>query len=196
MRNLSAVVLAMFLLTLTAIAVHKLTDEVKTLNNQITALKQRTKALKKENAELRASTAELNTQKRASEGIIKRQEQLIKQFEQEIKALKRRLNNIKMLDVTATYYTPHCAGCNGITKTGIDVRDSVYTAQGYRIIAVDPALIPLGTVVTVKTPYNTFKAVVADTGGAIKGRRIDILVSTKGEAIRKGKVRAKVVWQN
>lgn len=196
MRNLSVVVIALLLLSSAAIAVHKLTGEVRALNNQVSALKQRTKALKKENAELWARTAELNTQKRTSEATIKRQEQLIKQLEQKIKTLKGRLNSIKMLDVTATYYTPHCVGCNGITKTGIDVRDSVYTAQGYRIIAADPALIPLGTVVTVKTPYNTFKAVVADTGGSIKGRRIDILVNTKGEAIRKGKVRAKVIWRN
>lgn len=87
---------------------------------------------------------------------------------------------------SATYYTATCAGCSGITAGGTDVRGTIYKA-GMRVIAVDPTVIPLGTVVRVTTPYETFTAIADDKGGAIKGKKIDILVSTVGEAVKKGR---------
>lgn len=87
----------------------------------------------------------------------------------------------------ATYYTARCDGCSGITKTGIDVRNTIYSESGLRVIAVDPSRIPLGSVVEVSTPYGTFKAVAGDIGGGIKGGRVDILVATKDEARSKGR---------
>src|SRR5690625_436797 len=54
------------------------------------------------------------------------------------------------IEATATFYTAQCAGCSGITKTGYDVRQTVYSESGRRIIAVDPSFIPLGSIVRVK----------------------------------------------
>jgi 3D (Asp-Asp-Asp) domain-containing protein len=96
------------------------------------------------------------------------------------------------LNVEATYYTALCdTGCTGVTATGIDVRQSIYH-DGLRIIAVDPAVIPLGSVVEVIAGGQAFKALAGDTGGAIKGNRIDILVGTKEEARNLGRTSASV----
>lgn len=88
----------------------------------------------------------------------------------------------------ATAYTSQCDGCIGITKTGIDVRNTIYNEKGQRIIAVDPNVIPLGTLVEVRLKNGQiFVAEAADTGGAIKGKRIDILVETKKQAYQFGR---------
>lgn len=98
----------------------------------------------------------------------------------------------RKITVEATYYTADCKGCTGITKSGVDVRDTVYY-EGRRIIAVDPEVIPLGTEVIVRTDNGEeFEATTQDIGSAIKGRRIDILVETKAEANRLGRVEAEV----
>jgi len=93
----------------------------------------------------------------------------------------------------ATFYTAFCpTGCTGITAMGFDVRNTIYH-EGKRIIAVDPNVIPLGSVVKVTLANgDSFEAVAGDTGGAIKGRRIDVLVATRDEAYRHGRMTAKV----
>ncbi|WP_188207374.1 G5 and 3D domain-containing protein [Alkalibacillus aidingensis] len=89
-------------------------------------------------------------------------------------------------EFTATKYTAFCpSGCTGITATGVDVSDSIYY-NGMRIVAVDPEVIPLYSIVEVKTPTETFEAIALDTGGAIKGHKIDILVDSHQEAMRWG----------
>lgn len=66
---------------------------------------------------------------------------------------------------TATGTTPHVGGC-----------------------AVDPKKIPLGSYVKINgTVYHA-----EDTGGAIKGNRIDIVVETHKEALEKGKYEAEL----
>lgn len=87
------------------------------------------------------------------------------------------------MTVEATYYTAGCKGCSGITYTGVDVRDTIYNSAGERIIAVDPNVIPLGSKVLIEG--TTYRA--SDIGSAIKGKRIDILVSSKKEAKRNGR---------
>ena len=93
----------------------------------------------------------------------------------------------------ATFYTAFCpTGCTGVTATGVDVRNTIYHA-GKRIIAVDPNVIPLGSLVRVTLKDGTsFEATAQDTGGAIKGNRIDILVDNRDEAYRLGRQSVKV----
>ncbi|WP_068986580.1 MULTISPECIES: G5 and 3D domain-containing protein [Lysinibacillus] len=90
--------------------------------------------------------------------------------------------------VTATAYTPYCNGCSGTSATGINLRSS----SGLKVIAVDPSVIKLGSKVWVEG-YGT--AIAGDTGGAIKGNKIDILVQTEAQASNWGvrKVRIKVL---
>lgn len=77
----------------------------------------------------------------------------------------------KQINAKVTAYTPYDAGCNGVTATGTTAKKGV--------IAVDPKVIPLGTKVYIPG-YGV--AVAADTGGAIKGNRVDVCYATKSEA--------------
>lgn len=90
--------------------------------------------------------------------------------------------------VEATAYTPYCAGCSGISAVGVNLRAN----PDLKLIAVDPRVIPLGSKVWVEG-YGY--AVAGDTGGAIKGNKIDILVPTKSQAYSWGRkqVRIKVL---
>ncbi|WP_186321329.1 3D domain-containing protein [Bacillus sp. FJAT-22090] len=92
----------------------------------------------------------------------------------------------------ATHYSAFCnTGCTGTTAYGYDVKNTIYE-QGYRVIAVDPKKIKLGSLVEVKTSYGTFKALAGDTGGNIKGFRIDILVESDKVAYSLGREKVQV----
>ncbi|MDN4608867.1 G5 and 3D domain-containing protein [Sporosarcina highlanderae] len=87
--------------------------------------------------------------------------------------------------VTATAYTAQCNGCTGKTATGIDLRSN----PNLKVIAVDPKVIPLGSKVWVEG-YGY--AIAGDTGGAIKGKKIDLHVPTKAAAYNFGRRQVKV----
>src|SRR5699024_11059205 len=53
------------------------------------------------------------------------------------------------LKVEATAYGPDCVGCSGFTATGMDVRPESNGGKVPKVIAVDPTVIPLGSVVKV-----------------------------------------------
>ncbi|MFI8574262.1 3D domain-containing protein [Rossellomorea aquimaris] len=88
-------------------------------------------------------------------------------------------NVVKEVNVTATAYTAYCEGCIGITKTGVDLIEN----PNARVIAVDPSVIPLGSKVYVEG-YGYARA--EDTGGAIKGKRIDIYMEKEKDALKYG----------
>ena len=79
------------------------------------------------------------------------------------------------LNVVATGYTPGDPGCTGITYTG--------TKASRGTIAVDPKVIPFGTKLYI--PGYGY-GVAADTGGAIKGNKIDLCYETRAEALNWG----------
>lgn len=87
--------------------------------------------------------------------------------------------------VTATAYTAYCNGCSGTTATGLNLRAN----PNMKVIAVDPRVIPLGTKVFVEG-YGY--AVAADTGGAIKGYKIDLFMQSKADAYRWGRKKVKI----
>lgn len=70
---------------------------------------------------------------------------------------------------------------------GIDVSNTQFSG-GRRIIAVDPRIIPLGTTGRLTLANGqSFAVVAADTGGAIRGNKIDVLVASESEARRLGR---------
>lgn len=91
----------------------------------------------------------------------------------------------RTLTVTATAYTAQCSGCSGVTATGINLNNN----RNMKVIAVDPSVIPLGSRVHVEG-YGT--AIAGDTGGAIRGNKIDVHVPTKAEAKRWGRKQVKI----
>lgn len=95
----------------------------------------------------------------------------------------------KEMTVTATAYTAYCNGCSGVTATGLDLRAN----PNQKVIAVDPSVIPLGTKVHVEG-YGT--AIAGDTGGAIKGSKIDIFMPSKKDALNFGRKTVKIKLLN
>ncbi|MBV9440319.1 MAG: DUF348 domain-containing protein, partial [Candidatus Eremiobacteraeota bacterium] len=80
------------------------------------------------------------------------------------------------LGMVATAYTAVSAGGSGRTALGM--------RAGQGVVAVDPAVIPLGTKMYIPG-YGP--AVAGDTGGDIRGRRIDLGFDSYSEATRFGR---------
>ncbi len=111
-----------------------------------------------------------------------------------LKAKEESKNNAQSakreLTVVATAYTadPSENGTYGgrvLTAMGHDLTAN----PNMRIIAVDPKVIPLGSKVWVEG-YG--EAIAGDTGSAIKGNRIDVLMGSKSKAMNWGRQTVKV----
>jgi 3D (Asp-Asp-Asp) domain-containing protein len=85
------------------------------------------------------------------------------------------------MTVSATAYC-----IEGTTKSGMQTRVG--------IVAADPAVLPIGTVISVDglTGRHNRTYTVADTGRAVKGREIDIFMDDCAAAKRFGRQRARV----
>lgn len=84
----------------------------------------------------------------------------------------------KIIDVKATAYS---FNVGNITASG--------RHAAYGVIAVDPRLIPLGSKLYIEAPDGSWTygfAIAGDTGGAIKGNRIDLFYNTVSECISFG----------
>lgn len=90
----------------------------------------------------------------------------------------------KEMYVTATAYTP--GDSFHITAAGYNIRKN----PNMKLIAVDPRVIKLGTKVWVEG-YGI--AIAGDTGGAIKGHKIDVLLPTRSKALQWGRKTVKIV---
>ncbi|MBQ7096643.1 MAG: G5 domain-containing protein [Clostridia bacterium] len=99
----------------------------------------------------------------------------------------------RVLTLNATGYDASSCGKSpshpgyGITATG--------ARAVYGVVAVDPSIIPLGSRLYIETADGSFiygTAVAADTGGAIKGNRIDLCFNTRQEALNFGRRQVKV----
>ncbi|MDA2431339.1 cell wall-binding protein EntB [Bacillus cereus] len=120
--------------------------------------------------------------------------QEIAKAKEEERAKEVSKNNIQSakreLTVVATAYTadPSENGTYGgrvLTAMGHDLTAN----PNMRIIAVDPKVIPLGSKVWVEG-YG--EAIAGDTGSAIKGNRIDVLMGSKSKAMNWGRQTVKV----
>lgn len=103
-------------------------------------------------------------------------------------------NNTSLGTFDVTYYSAYDGTQVGITRGGTNMANgNIHTSDGYRIIASDLSVIPLGTIVRVTTGNGeSFLAKVDDSGGAIVGNKIDIAVSSPEEAYRLGRGTATV----
>lgn len=94
-------------------------------------------------------------------------------------------------DVTVTHYDccVECCGKNdGITASGVQATPGV-------TVAVDPAVIPLGSDVLADYGDGELHYYRADdTGGAVKGNHIDLCVGSHEEALQLGRRTATVYW--
>ncbi|MEH7249368.1 3D domain-containing protein [Neobacillus niacini] len=88
------------------------------------------------------------------------------------------------LYVNSTAYSYQSAG--NFTAMGYNIREN----PNMKLIAVDPSVIPLGSRVWVEG-YG--EAIAGDTGGAIKGHKIDVLMPNNAQAIAWGRKTVKII---
>ncbi|MFP7298654.1 3D domain-containing protein [Neobacillus niacini] len=86
--------------------------------------------------------------------------------------------------VTSTAYSWQSSG--SITYMGYNIKEN----PNMKLIAVDPSVIPLGSKVWVEG-YGV--AIAGDTGGAIKGHKIDVLMPNNAQAFAWGRRTVKIV---
>jgi len=81
--------------------------------------------------------------------------------------------------VPAVAYVATAYSLRGRTASGL------FVSKG--LIAADPRILPLGSRVKLEAGPYSGEYLVADTGGAVRGRRIDIWTPTSREAMRFGR---------
>ena len=104
---------------------------------------------------------------------------LEKQYEKAVKAEQKKAEKGKYIGRFRISHYCNCAKCNG-SYTGTAIGKPL---TPWHTLAVDPSIIPLGSTVHIDG-YGDFSA--DDTGGAIKGNRIDVCVGSHQEAYRLG----------
>ena len=86
------------------------------------------------------------------------------------------INYSSVMSMEATAYLPSDGNGAGITATGVRAT--------YGVVAVDPRVIPLGSKVYIPG-YGV--ALAADTGGAIRGYKIDLCMESYSECMQFGR---------
>lgn len=101
----------------------------------------------------------------------------------------------KKMWMTVTGYSPDARSCGGTDDNLTSTLHHV-TTNGSKLVAADPRLLPYGSMLTVEG-YDQGQIVpVLDCGGAIKGRRLDLLFPTHEQARQWGVKRILVtVWE-
>jgi 3D (Asp-Asp-Asp) domain-containing protein len=102
-----------------------------------------------------------------------------------VAAVAKNSTVVKEFTVNASAYTMNCTKCSGITATGINLKKN----PNQKVISVDPKVIPLGTKVYVEG-YGY--AIAADTGGAMRGNKIDVFFPTQKQALNWGRKTVKI----
>lgn len=116
---------------------------------------------------------------------IKEQEEIERQKQEELqrqetekaeKERQKKMKNAYLGKFKITGYTPSPSENGGYSVTAMG--DNLYSSVGYAI-ATDPNVIHLGTKVYIEgIGYRTAR----DTGGAIKGNKIDVLTASNSES--------------
>lgn len=101
------------------------------------------------------------------------------------------IDNLDDKNATGTSTT---AAARAFTATAYCLQGRTATGGSVRrgIVAADPRVLPLGTRINVNAGSYSGSYLVADTGGSVKGRKLDIWVPSCSEARRFGRRSVKV----
>lgn len=107
----------------------------------------------------------------------------------------RPIRPAKTITMRVTAYSPDERSC-GTSADGITASGYTVWTNGFKSVAADPRVLPLGSLVSVPG-YDAGEVVpVLDTGGAIKGKRLDVLFPSHEVAKNWGSRNLKVtVWE-
>lgn len=160
-----------------SVKIDELNDNIESLNDSLNEQAEKIEQLKKDKQELDKTNEELRSDIEQKEEKIEGLTHLsLEKKKSEEKS--KTLNTDKVMTMNVSAYTAGCDGCSGITYEGTNVKDTIYHPSGYRVVAVDPKVIPLGTLLEIKGEIY----IADDIGGSIKGNKLDLLVKTKADA--------------
>lgn len=103
-------------------------------------------------------------------------------------ALGSKMSNVNYSKVIKCSASAYCA-CSRCCGKSTGVTASGMKAQ-YGVVAVDPRVIPLGTKLYIESSDGSYTygySVAADTGGAIKGNRVDLFFPSHSDALQFGR---------
>jgi 3D (Asp-Asp-Asp) domain-containing protein len=150
-------------------------------------LQQKYSEISKQLAATQEQKSGIEAQIKAAQDELRRQEQAASNHAYSPQGTPAPTGKGVELYVTATAYCYETSGA--VTKLGYNIKDN----PNMKLIAVDPNVIPLGKKVWVEG-YG--EAIAGDTGGAIKGNRIDVLMPNKAQATAWGRKTVKVIILN
>ncbi|UUV46056.1 3D domain family protein [Bacillus phage vB_BanS-Thrax1] len=163
------------------------------INEQSKQIEEQNKNAENYQNKIKELEKELNFKKQKKGSDVKKEEQK-PQVQQAVAQApkkqeeKKQESNGRTITVEATAYTNHPSengtyGGKVVTRTGLDISNTI-TYNGMGIIAVDPSVIPLNSIVKIEG-LGTYIAL--DTGSAIQGNRIDILMADSTQTYNWGR---------
>ena len=173
-------------------------EKYKTLTNEISLAEKDKQVIQEQLSQAQANLkseqeeAVARAQKEVQQPKVVTTKQSVSHSNSEAKSnnsdVKESTKSNKELYVTATAYS-HEDSTSGLTAVGHNIKQN----PNMKLIAVDPSVIPLGSKVWVEG-YG--EAIAGDTGGAIKGHKIDVLMSSGDQARAWGRKTVKVIILN
>lgn len=107
----------------------------------------------------------------------------------------RPLMRSRTIWMTVTAYSPDHRSCGEYADGKTATMKSVWT-NGMRLVAADPKVLKMGSLITVPGYGGGEVVPVLDVGGAIKGARLDVLFPSHAQARKWGVRKLKVtVWE-
>ncbi|MFH1150253.1 MAG: 3D domain-containing protein [Actinomycetota bacterium] len=156
-------------------------EQARELAGSLSELKAQKKEVDEVASDIKSRRDRLADRKADRQQVLARAGERQEQIQQQSAGVEQKMQDLNPPEVTgrptgkvftmvATAYSPEEPGLSDSTATGLKAQRGV--------VAVDPRVIPLGTRVNVEG-YGY--AIAADTGGAIKGMRIDLCFDTLAE---------------
>lgn len=107
----------------------------------------------------------------------------------------RPIRAVKTIMMTVTAYSPDERSC-GASADGITASTKSVWTNGMRMVAADTRVLPMHSLITVPGYAENEVVPVLDRGGAIKGKRLDVLYATHEVAMDWGVKRLPItVWE-
>ncbi|MGL4850886.1 MAG: 3D domain-containing protein [Clostridium sp.] len=191
----------------------------KKISNRIKELESKVVQVESENGYLFKQTQEMNSElvtlekekgslkhqlEESNKHLEKVKELLSKKNKEKQRAVQTTTNNNKVVSRGGVEYRKYIFEATGYAPNDPRAKDGMefqgnrnVTASGMRpglgVFAIDNSWIKFGTKIKVKMPDGSFRTGVAgDTGGAIKGNKIDIYFNTLAEANKFGRRKVEV----
>lgn len=154
--------------------------------------------IEKNNKEKDFKISKLNKEIKNKNKEIKNLKDRNKQLNNKISELRRsttlRGSFRNKVNFISTFYSPY-ENVTGMEHDGDASATATGRAPGPTVFAVDPNVIPLNSKMRVTYPNGkVVTGVAGDTGGLIKGYKIDTFVYTHAEAERRGIEKVIVEW--